>query len=267
VLTEVVLSNSHSAVLLISHGSRDPRPQIEMARLAELVAQRLQKCRGVGTDCPPLVEAAVLELAQPLHQQIQQFAERAIALGCRRLHGVPIFLLPGVHVMEDIPAEVAIAQQTLGDAIALEICPYLGSHVNLREVWLDLAPTITPQFGRILLGHGSRRAGGNQPMEMLAVQLNALPAYWSVTPSLTEQVHLLVSQGYTHIDILPYFLFAGGITDAIAQSLVGLKQQLPDVCLRWTPPMGATAKLASLVIEAIADSNEAFNTVRETAKT
>ncbi len=248
-LKEVALLHFPSAYLLVSHGSRDPRPQVEMARLAELLAQQLSQgdLTIAGTDRPTsfIVETAVLELASPLHQQIQQFAKRAVILGYRQLKIVPIFLLPGVHVMEDIPAEVAIAQQMLEDTIALEICPYLGSHAKLQEIWLDLiSDSGTPDQGRILLGHGSRRAGGNQFMEAIAAHLEALPAYWSVAPSLTEQINFLVSQGSTQIKILPYFLFEGGITDAIAQSIQSLEQQLPNVHLSWIPPKGATAKLA-----------------------
>ena len=258
-----------SAYLLVSHGSRDPRPQVEMAHLADLVARQLSPNDPTlaARSRSSLVEAAVLELALPLHQQIQQFAKRAVTLGCRRLKIMPIFLLPGVHVMEDIPAEVAIAQQMLEDTIALEICPYLGSHAKLHEVWLDLiADSGIPDQRRILLGHGSRRSGGNQVMESIAAQLDALPAYWSVAPSLTEQVNFLVSQGSTQIEILPYFLFEGGITDAIAQSVQSLGQQLPDVYLSWIPPKGATTRLASCVVDAIAVSNEVFNTVPEAVK-
>jgi len=266
VFREVTLLHSSSAYLLVSHGSRDPRPQMEMTHLAELVAQQLLQRSGkkAGGDRPPspLVEAAFLELAQPLHQQIQQFAQRALALGYQRLQIVPIFLLPGVHVMEDIPAEVAIAQQILADKIALEICSYLGSYAHLREIWLTAPGSLPPQQGRILLGHGSRRAGGNQPLEAMAAQLEALPAYWSVAPSLTERVHLLIRQGCSQIEILPYFLFAGGTTDAIAQSIQSLEQQLPGILLHWTPPRGATAKLARLVVDAIADSNAVLNTIR-----
>ncbi|MBW4658573.1 MAG: sirohydrochlorin chelatase [Drouetiella hepatica Uher 2000/2452] len=271
-LKEMALTHFPSAYLLVSHGSRDPRPQVEMARLAEMVAQQLSQndLMKAGGQLPTasIVEAAVLELASPLHQQIQQFAERAVTLGCQHLYIVPIFLLPGVHVVEDIPAEVAIAEQKLEGKIALEICPYLGSHPHLQEFWLDFASGFgIPEQGRVLLGHGSRRVGGNQAMEAIAAQLGALPAYWSVAPSLPDQIHLLVGQSCTQIDILPYFLFEGGITDAIAQSVQELAQQLPNVDLRWTPPRGATVKLASFVVEAIAKSNEAFNTVRESART
>jgi sirohydrochlorin ferrochelatase len=259
------LLHPSAAYLLVSHGSRDPRPQIEMQYLVKLVAQRLQQS-SVGDSDRPLVEAAVLELAQPLHQQIQQFAEQVLAVGGRQLHIVPMFLLPGVHVMEDIPAEVAIAQQRLGDAIALKICPYLGSYAHLSEVWLErVSKASDPQVKRILLGHGSRRVGGNQPMEAIALQLNALPAYWSVSPSLIDQVNHLVSQGFTQIEILPYFLFAGGITDAIAQAIQDIQQQL-GVHLRWIPPQGATESLARFVVDAIADPNAALNTVRAMAK-
>jgi len=44
---------------------------------------------------------------------------------------VPLFLLPGVHVIEDIPTEVAIAQQALGQEVKIDLRPYLGTHPGL----------------------------------------------------------------------------------------------------------------------------------------
>jgi sirohydrochlorin cobaltochelatase len=71
----------------------------------------------------PLVGTACLEVgAVPLHQQIVAFSRRARAAGAQRVRLVPLFLLAGVHVMEDIPAEVEQARQGLPD-LTLEVCP------------------------------------------------------------------------------------------------------------------------------------------------
>ena len=130
-----------TSYLLVSHGSRDPRPQTATAQLAELVSQELK----VREDSHPLVKTAVLDCSPtPLHQQIQAFAQEVCAsrelsselqeIAPAHLYLVPLFLVPGVHVMEDIPAEVAIAQQLLGDSITLEICPYLGTDTSLYKL-------------------------------------------------------------------------------------------------------------------------------------
>lgn len=263
-----------SAYLLVTHGSRDPRPEIAIEHLAQSVAQQLQgrewrsetiarvgspvvshNMRSSKMSIPP-VGTAVLELAPtPLHQQIQQFAEQVFAQGYQHLQILPLFLLPGVHVMEDIPAEVAIARQVLSADLALEIRPYLGSHPQLAQLLINpVEPSETSATtGKILLAHGSRRSHGNTPVEEVAARLGAVPAYWSVSPSLESQVNEFIQKGYQTIAILPYFLFEGSITDAIEQEVQRLAQQFPYAQLHLGRAIGPTPQLAELVIQLLRD--------------
>lgn len=211
------------------------------------VTEPFQSSRGV-----PPVGVAELELAPlPLHQQICQFAELALSQGYNQVQILPVFLLPGVHVMEDIPAEVALARQVLGSRLSLEIRPYLGSHPNLKHLLINPVDPIATSAvaSKILLAHGSRRAEGNQPVEQTAAHLGALPAYWSVAPSLEDRVTEFVKQGSQQIAILPYFLFEGGITDAIADVVTHLVQQFPYVQIHSGRVIGPSPQLADLVIE------------------
>ncbi len=273
-----------SAYLLISHGSRDPRPQLAIEELAELVRAKLETHRahwmpslGTRTLSPqgnrflqgdeadrvsgrvmmvssawyPLVGTAVLELASlPLHEQIQQFASQALSVGCSQVQLLPLFLLPGVHVMEDIPKEVALAQERLGEAVGFNQRPYLGTHSGLARMLASQVATLDTD-AKILLSHGSRRAGSNQAVEAVADPLGAIVAYWSVKPTLEEQVKVLADAGHKQITILPYFLFSGGITDAIAQRVAGLQQQFPQLQLTLAQPLGASSELADLIIDLI----------------
>lgn len=253
-----------SAYLLVSHGSRDSRPQVAMERLSWLLSQsqtRTQTTLQVPTIAGfqgskseknisnPLVGTACLELAPvPLHEQIREFGDRALKYGYDRVEIVPLFLLPGVHVMEDIPAEVAIAQKTLG-RLKLELKPHLGTHPGLVNLLAKKQAT-TAEAG-ILLAHGSRRAGAKQPVEAIAEQLGALSAYWAVPPSLASRVQELVTAGHQQIGIIPYFLFAGGITDAIAQSVEQLQEQFPAVEIHLAEPLGASQELGLLILDLV----------------
>ncbi|WP_226883629.1 sirohydrochlorin chelatase [Allocoleopsis franciscana] len=293
-----------SAYLLISHGSRDPRPHQAMARLAERVRSQLEK-RGwgqgainyrcslnspisqplapdqellpsnragyfqanrvlqraqakpatptvVSRKCHyPLVGTATLELADTaLHEQIRQFASTAVAGGCNQIQLLPLFLLPGVHVREDIPAEVALAQRDLGEAVALNLRPHVGAHPGLGRLLASQWSGVDMD-GKILLSHGSRRVGGNQPVEAVAQELESVAAYWSVPPTLEEQIQVLVARGHKRIGILPYFLFSGGITDAIAQKLDILQTEFPTVKLTLGKPIGTSDILANLIVDLI----------------
>lgn len=260
-----------SAYLLVSHGSRDPRPQLAVEQLASLLSQKLdcQPATYRYTHCQSdieqksqtktvlrsqqttLVETACLELAPvPLHIRIEECARKARDRGLENLQILPLFLLPGVHVREDIPREIAIAQQALEGTIKLELRPYLGNHLDIIHILTKKLEKV-PAQAKILLSHGSRRQGANKSCEAIAARLNAVTAYWSVSPCLTERVTILAETGAENIAILPYFIFQGGITDAIASQVQQLQTAFPKTKLHLGEPLGATEELADLILTGI----------------
>ncbi len=287
-----------TAYLLIAHGSRDPRPQAALNRLAQLVRERLTSDsddrllkteRGAAlaatsevvsfatanrsnaavlptarartatlprpqrTALSPaaIVGTAVLECSPlSLKQQIYEFAQRVKAAGIRQLKLVPVFLMAGVHVMDDIPAEVSAAQQLLGGEIELSLCDHLGSRPALRDLLQQRLATL-PQTGQLMVAHGSRRRNGNRTIEFLARRLGVDVAYWSVPPDIESQAIALMQQGAQTVTILPYFLFSGGITDAIAHRTEELAERFPKVKFRLLPPLGASADLADIVVKLV----------------
>ncbi|WP_075903132.1 sirohydrochlorin chelatase [Moorena bouillonii] len=265
-----------SAYLLISHGSNDLRPQRAMEQLAQLLRIRLassEQAKATQTILPtispqgssgdgdlltanglssqPLVGTATLELADiPLHEQIVRFAQLAKGAGCKELKLLPLFLLRGVHVMEDIPWQVSLAQHNVGSEIVIHLLPHLGANPALVRL-------LTNQWARldgdakILLSHGTSRPGGQEETGAVANQLGAVAAYWSVQPSLWEQVSILTESGAKRIAILAYFLFEGGITDAIAQMLLEIQQKFPQVQLNLGKPIGVSEGLVDLIMDGI----------------
>jgi sirohydrochlorin ferrochelatase len=203
--------------------------------------------RTATLECHPL----------PLHQQIIEAAYLNQASGFSRLKIVPLFLLPGVHVQVDLPAEVAIAQRhlvtaesQLENSIQLELCPYLGSSSQILEI-LAQKFNSDPSEVRIIFAHGSRRVGGNTVIENLANQLNAIACYWSVAPGLESVISQLDLEKTRKITILPYFLFSGGITDAIATQVQQYQQKFPKISFKIGSPLGATPELAQLILDLV----------------
>jgi sirohydrochlorin ferrochelatase len=202
--------------------------------------------------CPvpakPLVGTGCLELSPiPLHQQIIDFSRRAGATGVKTIRVVPVFLLKGVHVMEDIPEEIHQAQQALPE-LAIELCPPLGSHPHLKQV-LHKKWQAGGAGTLVLVAHGSRRAGGNDSIVATANALEGKAAFWAVSPRLEEAVMPFIQNGVQHLTILPYFLFAGKITDAINHATQELKNCFPEVTFHLLPPLGPTEPVASLVTD------------------
>ena len=184
---------------------------------------------------------------RPLHEQIYQFSQRVKAAGGTHVKVLPLFLLPGVHVMEDIPREMALARQILNASLEITLCPYLGGHLGLRKLLADRMAEV-PAAARLLIAHGSHRPGANKPIEEIAKQLGGIAAYWSVPPDLETQIIHLMQKGHHHLTILPYFLFPGGITDAITQFTEELAERFPRIDFRLMPPLGATPELADVVV-------------------
>jgi sirohydrochlorin ferrochelatase len=173
--------------------------------------------------------------------------QKSPLLGIDRVVILPLFLLPGVHVMDDIPREIELARKMIGDRVELKIAPYLGSYSNLDRLLIPHRQGLPSQS--ILLAHGSHRGGGNTIVEQLAQKLEMIAAYWSLAPSLADRVADLVEQGVTEIGILPYFLFPGGITDAIANLVAEFRLQFPATKLLLADPIGANPQLIETIGE------------------
>lgn len=253
-----------SAYLLVAHGSRDPRPQIAMEQLAKLIYQykllaaNSKKTRASDshsssalTILEPVIDIAYLELDPlPLHEQIKQKCDRALACGYDKLQVVPLFLLSGVHVMEDIPQEVAKARRISSPKITIDLQAHLGTHPGLIDLLTSQMAHVTAEAW-ILIAHGSRRPSAKLPIEEIASKLGASSAYWAIQPSLETRVEQLVNTGCKHIGIVPYFLFVGGITDAISATVNELKTKFPSINFQLVEPLGASPELAKLIINLI----------------
>ena len=271
-------SKSTPAYILVVHGSRNQRYQAAVEELGALVRSHGRFRLG---RISPLVHIAFLELhSLPLHRQIAEFATRAAKHGCNRIQVLPVFLHSGVHVMEDIPAEVAATQEILDPQITIELRPYLGTNILALSQLLasEIAQLGERPSGQswILLSHGSRRPGANQCVaevaDLIGCQLGieVAIAFWSISPTLEERVAELTGSPHlalvgsdivssqekikaktqmTSLVIIPYFLFAGGITEAIAMSVGQLRQKYTNISIQVMDPIGASEDLAAIVFQ------------------
>jgi sirohydrochlorin cobaltochelatase len=249
-----------TAYLLVAHGSSDPRSQIGLARLVHLVRQKL--CDRLVLAVPnrvstaviprsPLVASAVLEKGdRSLAEQIVQFASQAAARGDRQIVLLPLLLSRGIHLQEDIPAALALSQSQVDSDLQFNLYPHLGGNAGMAKLLAQRFKTL-PHAHRILVAHGTKRREGQQELTVLAQSLGAEIANWSVAPSLGDRIELAVRQGHRQFAIQPYFLFAGGITDAIAQQVHHLASIYPRGQFYLGDPLGAIAPLADLMVEAM----------------
>jgi len=204
-----------TALFLVTHGSSDRRSWSALQDLVTIA--RSQSNLYISGGC---LEGQSLALAQ----QLEKFANEIIEYGVSTIAVLPLLLLAGIHVSEDIPHEVAIAQSKLQNRITLRILPHLGTHSQIPDLLAQQFEKYTDRHSpekqaRILVSHGSRRADANQVVENLAHSSQAIAAYWGVEPKVETQIEHLIAEGVDRINVLPYFLTEGGITEAIANKL------------------------------------------------
>jgi sirohydrochlorin ferrochelatase len=195
-------------------------------------------------------KVGALELAEiSLHEQLARFGKTAKQRGFHTVCVIPLFLLPGTHVREDIPEEVSRAQRVLGRDIRLTLCPHVGSHADIAEYLKAKCTQRTQQpskTARVFVNHGSKRPRANEPVEAIAHTLDATIAYWSMPPSLETCLDELIAAGFRDIIVIPYFLFAGKITDAIAQTVQDYHHRFPHVRIHTEQPIGEDVAIAPL---------------------
>lgn len=105
-------------VLLVAHGSRNPRAAREHEQLCERVEARLAE-NGDGLSVRP----AYLEISAP---SIPDAISRAVAEGATTVRVLPHFLNAGNHVLVDLPAIVE-ESRAAHPGSRIELLDHLGA--------------------------------------------------------------------------------------------------------------------------------------------
>jgi sirohydrochlorin cobaltochelatase len=112
-------------LILLAHGSRDPRWRASVQKLAESVRAKL--------GCEP-VRVAYLE-GSPALPDLAADAARA---GVKRLRILPLFLAADGHVLRDVHPLVDRLRQT-EPALEVELLPPVGQHPLFAELLCKIA--------------------------------------------------------------------------------------------------------------------------------
>lgn len=115
----------------------------------------------------------------------------------------------------------------------------------------------------LIIAHGSRRAASNDEVRELADAVRAQQAqhYDHVEtaflelaePSIPDGLASLAAQGAHEIVAFPYFLAAGThVTQDIPDAIAGFAATHPEVAVRLTPHLGASAALPAAILNVAA---------------
>ncbi|MBA4864312.1 sirohydrochlorin chelatase [Streptomyces sp. PSKA54] len=223
------------ALVLVAHGSRDPRA----LSTVETLAERVRELRpGLS------VQLGHIELNEPL------LPDTLAALRPGRAVLVPLLLSRGYHIKQDIPEAAAEAPH-----LDIRIAAPLGPHPLLAEA---LYERLVEAGWRTRLSAADRRssavvlaaAGSRDPdaatdtkgtAELLAERLGVpvVPAYASAAaPTVQDAVRALAARGRHRVAVASYFTAPGRFASECAEAAPWIAAE----------PMGAHAAMARLVL-------------------
>lgn len=220
-------------VLLVGHGSRDPRSPGALRDLRDRVAVAVAAEAAVADAEPPAVGLAFLELSAPLLEDVLIGLRGEVLI-------VPLLLTTAFHARVDLPGRVRAATEHRADLDA-RICPALGPHPLLDAAVAGRARGLLAQGhdGIVLLGTGSSHASANGEAAGVAARLQLMlevpvsAAFVTRGPDLPDTVRTLRARGSRNPAVVPWFLAPGTLldlgirraaefgVDAVAQPLSG----------------------------------------------
>ncbi|MPY77831.1 MAG: sirohydrochlorin chelatase [Actinophytocola sp.] len=235
------LAHGGPPLVLVAHGSRDPRSAATIRRLANQV-RRL----GPSLD----VRAAFLDLSEP---PLPVVLDDIAAEGWGEAVVVPLLLGNAFHSKVDLPALIAEAERRSPSlrVLAADVLgpdPLLLNAVRTRLTEVGAAPN--PALGVVLAGVGSADAAANDVVADVAARLHRRGDYAAVThafatcgPDIEGAIGRLQARGAERIAIAPWFLAPGLLLDRIERRA---RAAAPDAVL--AVPLGAADAAASVVL-------------------
>ena len=122
----MALSFPDRRLVVLAHGSRDPRWQLPFS---ELISE-LQACLGADA-----VRIAYMEFISPTLEEVAQEAARDSK---RELLVLPFFLAAGAHLATDIPAQVCEASRRF-PRLQIRLAPPIGEHPLVRALFREIS--------------------------------------------------------------------------------------------------------------------------------
>jgi sirohydrochlorin cobaltochelatase len=235
-------------LLVVGHGSRDPRANDELLVFVEHV----RRC------CPEAdVRHAYIELATP-----------ALADGLDALAGAtpdvvvaPVALLNAGHVKNDIPLALAAARRR-HPGVRFIAAPPLGVHATLLEVAgarlaegvLDHDPADTVV---VAVGRGSSDADANGDFCKVARLLgegrgfaDVQPCFIGVTtPDVEATLERVARARPGRVVVAPYFLFDGRLLDRLRTQVAAFARRYPWIRTHQVDHLGPAPEIAAVLVE------------------
>ena len=244
------------ALLVVGHGSRDPRGAREFHDLLGLVRRRNPSLT---------VEGGFIELSRP---PISECVGRLAEQDARDVAAVPLMLLAAGHAKDDIPATL-VREKRNHPGITFHYGRALGIRPELLELIEERISSVVSETEKeetavLLVGRGSSDPDANSDLTKIArlfYEGRPYPlvesAYVSMTPpGVAEGLERCRKLGAKHIAVFSYFLFTGILEERIRGQSESFAATNPDVEVRYAGYFGPDSRVADLLVERYAEAVE-----------
>ncbi|MEU0981807.1 sirohydrochlorin chelatase [Streptomyces griseus] len=206
---------THPTLLVIAHGSRDPRHAATVHALTERVRAERPGLR---------VETAFLEFNAP---SVPRVLERLAAGGADEVVALPLLLTRAFHAKTDIPSVLREARARLPrlhvrQADVLGPSPLLNAALGRRLREAGVRPGDLPRTGLVLASAGSSDPEAIAVIAEIARELRhtgwcaVRPAFASaLLPRTEDAVRALRAEGVDRVAVAPYVIAPGRLPDRI----------------------------------------------------
>ncbi|MER8195122.1 sirohydrochlorin chelatase [Streptomyces microflavus] len=234
---------SHPVLLVIAHGSRDPRHAATVHALTGRVRAQRPGLR---------VETAFLEFNAP---SVPRVLERLAAEGAAEVVALPLLLTRAFHAKTDIPSVLREARARLPrlhirQADVLGPSPLLNATLGRRLREAGVRPGDIPRTGLVLASAGSSDPEAIAVIAEIARELRhtgwcaVRPAFASASlPRTEDAVRTLRAEGVERVAVAPYVIAPGRLPDRIA---AGAEAAGADVL---ADVLGPATELARLLLD------------------
>jgi sirohydrochlorin cobaltochelatase len=243
------------SLLIVGHGSRDPRGAKEFHELVSLVGERAR--------VP--VEGGFIELSRP---PISECVDRLAGKGAREISAVPLMLLAAGHAKDDIPATL-VRERLAHPDLGFHYGRALGIRPELLALMDERVSAVIPQDEReetavLVVGRGSSDPDANSDLAKMArLFFEGRPyplvetAFVSLAPpGVPEALDRCRRLGIRRVAVFSYFLFTGVLEERIREQCRGFAAENPGVDVRYAGYFGPDARMADLVLERYRESFE-----------
>jgi sirohydrochlorin cobaltochelatase len=249
------MTSSEPALLIVGHGSRDPRGAEEFHELVSLVRDH----------APMPVEGGFIELSRPpISECVNNLRER----GAREVSAVPLMLLAAGHAKDDVPATLVREKLTHPD-LDFHYGRALGIRPELLELMDERISAVVPEEEKegtavLIVGRGSSDPDANSDLaKMSRLYFEGRPyplvetAFVSLAPpSVTEALERCRRLGAGRVAVFSYFLFTGVLEERIREQSWNFAEDNPEMEVRYAGYFGPDARVAALVMERYRESFE-----------